>query len=95
MKMEEIKEMVRKEYCTRIRKVLQSKLNGVDTIKAMNTWTVAAVRYTAGILDWTVNELKDMNRKIRKLMIMNHALHPKADVDKLYVSRNHAGRRMM
>ena len=92
MKMEEMKGKVRKEYYRRIRKVLESKLNGGNIIKAMNTWAVAAVRYTAGILDWTVDELKEMDRKTRKLMTINRALHPKADVDRLYISRNVGGR---
>jgi hypothetical protein len=95
MKMEDMKQKVRKEYYRRIRKVLESKLNGGNVVKAMNTWAVAAVRYTAGILDWTVDELKDMDRKTRKLMTMNRALHPKADVDRLYVRRNEGGRGMV
>ena len=37
----------------------------------MNTWAVAAVRYTAGIVDWTVDELKTIDRKTRKLMTMS------------------------
>ena len=95
IKMEDMKEKVRKEYYRRIRKVLESKLNGGNVIKAMNTWAVAAVRYTAGILDWTVNELREMDRKTRKLMTINRALHPKADVDRLYVSRDEGGRGMV
>ena len=95
IKMEEMKNKVRKDYYRRIRKVLQSKLNGGNVIKAMNSWAVAAVRYTAGIVDWKVDELKNMDRKTRKIMTMNHALHPKADVDRLYVSRGQGGRGMM
>jgi len=53
------------------------------------------VRYTAGILDWTVDELKDMDRKTRKLMTINRALHPRADVDRLYVSRREGGREVV
>ena len=60
-----------------------------------NTWAVSVVRCTAGIFNWTLNELKDMDRKTRKLMTMNHALQPKANVDRLYVSKNHEGREMM
>lgn len=95
IKMDEMKDKIRKEYYKRIRKVLESKLNGGNTIKAINTWAVAAVRYTAGILDWTVDELKDMDRKTRKLMTINRALHPRADVDRLYVSRREGGRGMV
>lgn len=95
IKMEEMKVKVGREYYRRIRNVLESKLNGGNIVKAMNTWAVAAVRYTAGLLDWTINELKDMDRKTRKLMTMNRALHPKSDVDRLYISRNEGGRGMV
>ena len=95
MKMEEMKEKTRKEYYRRTRKVLESNLNGGNIIKAINTWAVAAVRYTAGIVDWTIEELKVMDRKTRKLMTMNRALHPKADVDRLYLPREEGGRGMM
>jgi hypothetical protein len=92
MKMEDMKEKVKTEYYKRVRKVLESKLNGGNVVKAINVWAVAAVRYTAGILDWTVKELKEMDRKTRKLMTMNRALHPKADVDRLYLPREEGGR---
>ena len=42
-------------------KVLE--LNGGNVIKVMNTHGVAAVRYTAGIVHWTVDELKTMDRQ--------------------------------
>ena len=75
--------------------MLASKLNGGNVVIAINTWAVAAVRYTARVLDWTVDELKNMDRKTRKLMTMNRALHPKADVDRLYLNRNDGGRGMV
>ena len=34
-----------------------------------------------------MEELKQMVQRIRKLMIMHKALHPKDAVDRLYVSR--------
>jgi len=55
---------------------------------------VAAVQYTAGILDWTVDELKD--RKTKNLMSINYrVLHPRADVDRLYVSRRKGSKEMV
>jgi hypothetical protein len=95
IKMEAMKEKVRANYYCRLRKLLKSSLNGGNVIKAVNTWAVAAVRYTAGILDWTLEELQNMDRKTRKLMTMNRALHPRADVDRLYLPRKSGGRGMM
>ena len=94
IKMREMKEKVRKEYFRRIRLILESKLNGGNVIKAMNTWAVAVLRYSGGILDWTKEELEGMDRKTRKLMTINRALHPRANVARLYLPRNEGGRGM-
>ena len=64
-------------------KVLELSLNGGNTVKAISTWAIAAVRYTAGIADWSADEMKPIDRKTRKLMNMNGALHPRADIDRL------------
>ena len=95
IKMAEMKEKVKKDYNTRVKKLLKSRLNAGNLIKAINAWAVATVRYTAGILDWTVDELKDMDRKTRKLLTMNNGLHPRADVDRLYLPRREGGKGMM
>ena len=36
-----------------------------------------------------------MDRKTKKLITLNHALHPKTDVDKLYTRRDVGGGRMV
>lgn len=92
IKMQEMKDKVRKEYFKRLRKVLESKLNGGNTVKAINTWAVALVRYSAGIVDWNKEELCKIDRKSRKLMTINRALHPRADIDRLYLPRCEGGR---
>jgi high-affinity nickel permease len=56
--------------------VLKSKLNGRNKIMAMNTWAVALLRYGAGVLKWTKDEIAAIDRKTRKLMTMYGALHP-------------------
>ena len=39
------------------------------------------IRYTAGIADWTIAELEDLDRKTRKLMTAHRTLHPQSDID--------------
>ena len=51
IKIEEIKLKVRQDYYRRVKKVLKSSMNGGNTIKAINTWAVAVVRYAAGVVD--------------------------------------------
>ena len=46
----EIKVKIQKEYCKRIRQLTSSKLNGGNTIRAINSRAVSLVRYSAGIL---------------------------------------------
>ena len=88
----QVKKKATTEYTKRVRKVLKSKLNGGNCIRAINSWAVPVIRYTAGVVDWTQAELEDLDRKTRKLMTANHALHPQSDVDRLYLPRK-AGER--
>ena len=65
----------------RLRLILKSKLNGKNKIQTINTWAVALLRYGAGVINWKVDELKMMDRTIRKTLTMYGALHPKSDID--------------
>ena len=72
--------------------ILKSKLNGKNKIHAINTWAVALFRYGAGIINWKVDELKKIDRTTRKTFTMYGVLHPKSDIDQLYLKRKHGGR---
>ena len=48
--------------------------------------------YSGPFLKWTRDELKQMDQITRKLMTMHKALHPRYDVDRLYVPRKEGGR---
>ena len=58
----------------------------------MNTLAVPLVRYSGPFVKWTREELKQMDQRTKKLMTMHKALHPRDDVDRLYVSRKEGGR---
>ena len=88
----EMKEKITKEYKRRQSLILKSKLNGRNKVTAINTWAVAIFRYGAGITQWKAGELNDLDRKSRKTMTMYGRLHPKSDVDRLYVKRKEGGR---
>ncbi|XP_053147207.1 uncharacterized protein LOC128342972 [Hemicordylus capensis] len=91
----EAKRKIGSEYIRRVRKILKSKLNGGNTIQAINTWAIPIIRYSAGIIDWTQAELETLDVKNRKIMTINHALHPCSDVDRLYLPRSSGGRGML
>ena len=92
IKSQDMKEKIKQEYLRRTRKVLETKLNSGNLIKAINTWAVSLVRYSAAFVDWTNAELESLDRQTRKLMTMHGALHPKSDVDRLYLPRSEGGR---
>ena len=91
IKQVEMKDKIRKEYFRRTRKLLETKLPSRNLIKGINTWAVSPVRYSGLFLNWTWDELKQMDERTRKLMTMHKALHPRDDVDRLYVSRKEGG----
>lgn len=48
---------------------LEKRINGI------NAWAVGVVLYSAGIMDWTVEELVSMGRKTWKIYIGNELLY--------------------
>ena len=76
-----------KEYIRRLRKVLKSKLNGGNLVRGVNPWAVSLLRYSAAFASWRKSELEVIDGKTRKLFTIYRALHPKSDVDRLYIPR--------
>ena len=72
--------------------ILKSKLKCNNKIQEINTCEVALLRYGAGIINWKVDELKKMDRTTRKTLTMCEALHPRSDIDRLYLKKKHGGR---
>ena len=50
MKQEEVKEIVKKEYFRRTRKLIETKLNSTNLIKGINTWAVPLLRNSGPFL---------------------------------------------
>ena len=92
IKQMEMKEKIKKEYLSRTRKLLETKLSSRSVINGINTWAVLLVRYSGHFLKWTRDELQQIYQRTRKLMKMHKALHLRDDVDRLYVSRKEGGR---
>ena len=84
---EEMKLKVSKEYFRRLKKVLKLKLNGGNLVQEVNTWAVSLLRYSAVFISWRKFELQAIDSETRKLFTIYGGLHPKSDVDRLYVPR--------
>ena len=64
-------------------------------MKAIKTWAVPVIRYSAGIVDWKNSELHNMDRKTRKVLSMYQALHPRSNVDRLYLPCSKGGKGLL
>ena len=92
MKQVEMKNKIRKKYLRRTRKLLETKPNSRNVIKWINSWAIHLVSYSRPFLKWTRDELRQMDQRTRTLIILHKALHPRDDVDRLYVPRKEGGR---
>ena len=63
-----------------------------DAQYRVNTWAVSLIRYSAAFVSWRKSELHAIDRKTRKLFTMYGTLHPKSDVDRLYIPCKEEGR---
>ena len=70
----EMKEKVKSEYIRSPKRLLRSQLNGINVIAGMNVWAVGCIRYGAGMLRWTKEEL-------------NGSLHLRRNVGRLNLAR--------
>lgn len=80
------------EYIGRFKKLCRSKLNGEKRNNGINAWAVGVVLYSAGIMDWTVEELVSMGRKTWKILAMNCFIHTRSNVGRLYLPSKGGGR---
>uniref|UniRef100_H2ZVK0 Reverse transcriptase domain-containing protein n=1 Tax=Latimeria chalumnae TaxID=7897 RepID=H2ZVK0_LATCH len=87
----DVKKKATMEYKKRLRQFLKSKLSGSNLLQAINTYTIPVMSYIAGIVDWTLDEMKQLDRMTRRQLTIHGALH-KTDVDRLYVPRRKGGR---
>ena len=90
-----MKDKIKEAYYSRVKQLTSLNLNGGNTIRAINSRAVSLVRYSAGILKWTKDELKAMDRKTKKILAMNRMYHPQSDTDRLYIPRVEGGRGLL
>lgn len=90
-----MKENIRKECSRQIRAVLVTKLNVKYKLEATNLLAIPVITYNFNIINWNLEDVRLMDRKIRKLMTLGKMHHPKADVNRMYVPRREGEREMI
>ena len=82
------KERVTKEYYTRVKKIWKSELSSFNKVIAHNTFAIPVLTTTVGVVNWTIKEIKEIDIRTRKHLIITGNFQPNGDVDKLYLPRS-------
>jgi hypothetical protein len=72
--------------------ILKSELNARNKITAIGSVAVPVLRYSFGIINWRIEEIKEIDRKTRKILTMYKMHHPTFDIDRIYAKRKEEGR---
>ena len=86
------KERIVTEYFRRVRTIWSSQLNSRNKTIAQNTFALPILVPTAGILDWTIEEIEGIDKKTRKILCLSGSFHRNSDIDRLYIKRKDGGR---
>ena len=70
------KKRVQKELYARCRKVWSSELSAYNKATPHNIFIISIITPTFGIIDWTIEELKEIDKRTRKILRMNGSFHP-------------------
>ena len=86
------KTKVLKEHFIRVRKIWSSVLFSNNKTIAHNIFSIPIITPTIGILNWTKDELEQIDIKTRKILTSSGSFHINSDIDRLYTPRNKGGR---
>ena len=86
------KKRVIKEYKNRVRKIWKSELSSYNKYIAHNTFAVPVLIPTFDLLNWTIQEIEDIDISTRKILCMTGNFHRNSDIDQLFLQRKNRGR---
>ncbi len=80
------------KYLKRVRSIWRTRLPGPKQAELMGSWAMGVLKYHFIFTEWSVVELRAVDRLTRKILIEHQAHHPKASVARLYLPRRQGGR---
>jgi len=75
--------------------ILTSELNARNKTTAFGALAAPVLRYSFGIINWGIEEIKQIDRKTRKMLTLYKMHHAKADIHRLHVKKKGGGRRLV
>ena len=88
----ELKQRVTTEILRTVRQIWNSELYSRNKVLVHNIFAIPVLTPTFGILEWTKQELEDLDIKTRKILTACASFHISSDTDRLYCHRRHGGR---
>jgi hypothetical protein len=90
----QMKRQLGEEYLHLTKSILKTKLNGKNTIKAINTYATPELTFSFRIVKWMSTDLQKPQIKTRTLLTRYRLHHPRAGEERLTLPRQIGGRGM-
>ena len=68
------------------------ELSDFNKVIAPNSFSVPIITPTIGIIDWTIDEVRQIDINTRKFLTITGSFDPNSDVDRIYMNRVKGGR---
>ncbi|KAI5150637.1 hypothetical protein ENBRE01_1615 [Enteropsectra breve] len=95
VKTEEVKKQIKEKILYRTKKIANTKLNAKNIIRAINEFALSPINYYIGIVEYKPEEIEELDRNIRKILIANKIHAQDACKERLYLSKEKMGRGMI
>ena len=84
IRLQQMREILKKKYNRKLRMILKYEFNSRNKITAIGELAVPILRYSFGIINWRLEEMRKICKKTRKILKEHKVHHTKADGDRLY-----------
>jgi len=79
----QMKQKLGEEYLNCTKSILKTKLNGKNTIKAINTYVTPVLTFSFRMVKWTPTDLQNLQTKMRTLRTRYRIHHTRAAKERL------------
>ena len=86
------KARITKEYLNRVKKIWSSELSDYNKVVVYNSLATPIITPTVGIIDWTIDDIEQIDINSLKIFSVTGNLHSNSGIDYIYVSRSNGGR---
>ena len=83
---------ITKEYLNRVKKIWSSELSDYNKVVVYNSLATPIITPTVGIIDWTIDDIEQIDINTLKIFSVTGNLHSNSGIDYIYVSRSNGGR---